>query len=118
MEAGVEGGDGVAKKKSKHEKGPKGPNPLAVKKPKKRSADEGVAPTSRDDNVKQSQIVSMTQEGTEAPDPSTRRKRRRKHKSGGNDGSATTLIKTTWRRIAKLYDRAVSVARESKVHLK
>jgi U3 small nucleolar RNA-associated protein 23 len=75
----------VPKKKKKTAKGPKGPNPLAVKRSKKKP--EGTAAAS----IK----VELKESGTEAPnagqpagsEPSVKRKRKRKLKSSDSGGA-------------------------------
>ena len=81
QQGGVE--DGTARNKAKHEKGPKGPNPLAVKKPKKKVDGEWATSASRDQPTESG--GSLSQGLTEELDPNAKRRRRRKHKSGGNN---------------------------------
>ncbi len=73
---GVQDQDDIPKKKKNPMKGPKGPNPLAVKKSKKRSE-----PT---DTVAAKEGTTQGPHPGEAdePNPSAKRKRRRKNKSG------------------------------------
>jgi U3 small nucleolar RNA-associated protein 23 len=72
-------GDGTTKKRS-HGKGPKGPNPLSVKKPKKRVEKDASPSKSRPkgDN-------GMATEDSAGIEASFKRKRRRKHKPNSND---------------------------------
>jgi U3 small nucleolar RNA-associated protein 23 len=90
-EAGKGDGEEVALKKSRRQKGPKGPNPLSVKKPKKRQENEAVkaAPKGTEKEAeKESGAAATASAGAEdGSDPSKKRKRRRKHKSGA-DGAA------------------------------
>jgi U3 small nucleolar RNA-associated protein 23 len=75
-------------KKPKKGQGPKGPNPLSVKKPKKRL--EGQDPMSgpRQDKDKESGVATSSL-GTDGSEPSKRRKRRRKHKTGGDQAGVS-----------------------------
>jgi U3 small nucleolar RNA-associated protein 23 len=90
-EAGKGDGEEVAPKKSRRQKGPKGPNPLSVKKPKKRQENEAVKAAPKDSEKaaeKESGEAATAGDGAEdGSDPSKKRKRRRKHKSGA-DGAA------------------------------
>jgi len=83
--------EGVAKRKKSYEKGPKGPNPLAVKKSKKRVDGEGIKASPKANSKVQfgksveSEIIDT------ASDTGIKRKRRRKHKSGvGGRDTVTT----------------------------
>lgn len=69
-------GDEQAVKKKKRTKGPKGPNPLSVKKPKKATEDEPKAANVDSDNV---EIVGGTSD--QATRSSGKRKRKRRPKS-------------------------------------
>ncbi|TVY20564.1 rRNA-processing protein utp23 [Lachnellula arida] len=83
---GEDEGEGHAeagKPRKKAVKGPKGPNPLSVKKPKKKSTEEGDA--TRRDGIKIEAPGEASAEQGDA-DSGVKRKRRRKHKSGANKG--------------------------------
>jgi U3 small nucleolar RNA-associated protein 23 len=81
---------GVKQKKS-YEKGPKGPNPLAVKKPKKRAEGEGIqAHLNANPKVQNGKPIENALMA-KASETRIKRKRRRKHKSGVEEAS----IKTT-----------------------
>ena len=85
---GGEKGQGGEAKKRKVARGVKGPNPLAVKKGKKKVEGEGVAVGSKKEGKKEKDAVAEsldTAEGGEA-DAGAKRKRRRKHKSGAVAG--------------------------------
>jgi U3 small nucleolar RNA-associated protein 23 len=69
------------KRKKSYGKGPKGPNPLAVKKPKKQINGEGIKASPKTDSKIQFDTAS---------DTGTKRKRRRKHKSGVGEGDTVT----------------------------
>lgn len=88
--AGAE--DGVAKKKKVHGKGPKGPNPLAVKKSKKVVEGEGVTvaakKTPKDAQSDGGPDASMAEGGAETD---VKKKRRRKHKPGPSDGEVAPV---------------------------
>lgn len=75
-------------KKRKAVKGPKGPNPLAVKKSKKKP--EGSTTTSaKAENKQESETgVSKSEQADESELFSIKRKRKRKHKSGNSGGAA------------------------------
>ncbi|TAQ90518.1 hypothetical protein B7494_g1164 [Chlorociboria aeruginascens] len=82
-EAGNE--DALSTKKTKYKKGPKEPNPLAIKKPKREVI---IADTT----AKSLKVpASVTGGGSAIPEPSdlTKRKRKRKHKSGIGNATAT-----------------------------
>ncbi|CZR50907.1 related to rRNA-processing protein UTP23 [Phialocephala subalpina] len=77
-------------KKKKKVKGPKGPNPLSVKKPKKK-VEEDVATSSTTKLKKESKdhtesLPSLGQ--ADGSDQTAKRKRKRKHKSGGDGQGA------------------------------
>ena len=86
--------DEQIRKRRKVAKGPKGPNPLAVKKSKKRVDEEGFSSvstlkectTEKGDEVANGRQADGLEAATEQ-----KRKRKRKHKSG-NDGGGTTTI--------------------------
>jgi U3 small nucleolar RNA-associated protein 23 len=80
------GGADGAPKKTRKQRGPKGPNPLSVKKPKKRPENEGSKSTLRHDEEKEKEsgAVAASSGAEEASEPGKKRKRRRKHKSGGD----------------------------------
>lgn len=88
-----EDGDGEsgAKRKKSYEKGPKGPNPLAVKKSKKQLEDGGITASSNTDSKAQncrsveSALLDTASEG------GIKRRRRRKHKSGVGEESTLTI---------------------------
>jgi U3 small nucleolar RNA-associated protein 23 len=82
------GADGAPKKTRKH-RGPKGTNPLSVKKPKKRPKSEGSKSTLMHDEEKEKELgaVAASLGAEEGPEPSKKRKRRRKHKSRGDGAS-------------------------------
>jgi U3 small nucleolar RNA-associated protein 23 len=74
-------------KKKKAVKGPKGPNPLAVKKSKKKS--EGEATTGSIKKKTETTVSNLGQ--ADGSEPGVKRKRKRKHKSG-DDGRAAAAI--------------------------
>lgn len=76
-------------KKKKAVKGPKGPNPLAVKKPKKKT--EGEATTGR--SKKETETTASNPGQEDGSEPGVKRKRKRKHKPGGGDGDAAAVSK-------------------------
>ncbi len=79
---GVQDREDIPKNKKNAIKGPKGPNPLAMKKSKKRS--EPADTTGTEDTAQK-----PPSGGADEPDPSAKRKRRRKNKSGdGGEGDA------------------------------
>lgn len=85
-EEGEDEGAGHAeagKPRKKAVKGPKGPNPLSVKKPKKKSTEGGDA-TRRDGVTMEAPGEVSAEQGD--VDSGVKRKRRRKHKSGANNG--------------------------------
>lgn len=79
-------------KKSKKGKGPKGPNPLSVKKPKKKPVVEGSksapAPPEKEETV----VAAPGPEADDGSEPSKKGKRRRKHKSGGEKAEAAPEV--------------------------
>ena len=81
----VEGHDEGGKPRKKTVKGPKGPNPLSVKKAKKRSTEEEDA--TRWEGIKMEAPGEGSAEQKDA-DSGVKRKRRRKHKSGANGEEA------------------------------
>lgn len=91
-EIGNETSDAAAKKKSKYGKGPKGPNPLSVKKAKKKVEGESAAPDKKQSYGEAESgdalAVAPTADGSE---PSSKKKRRRKHKSG-NEGGESEVV--------------------------
>ncbi|KAL2072496.1 hypothetical protein VTL71DRAFT_11839 [Oculimacula yallundae] len=91
-EEGEERNDGVGEadipKKKKKAKGPKGPNPLAVKKAKK-STEEG--PRSSQKESKDSTAGESKLENQDGPEQGAKRKRKRKPKSGAVDGGGVSL---------------------------
>ncbi|KAK1965581.1 hypothetical protein LY78DRAFT_670346 [Colletotrichum sublineola] len=87
-ESGKEGkipASGTQEKKSYKKKGPKGPNPLAVKKPKK-TTEGGAKPKS------ESRATGSGDEGEDEGEGPAKKKRRRRHKNqtGGAEPSAPT----------------------------
>ncbi len=74
-------GESAAKRRKSYGKGPKGPNPLAVKKSKKRVEGEEIkAPEAADSKVQDGRSIESAP--VDAPSEiSVKRKRRRKHKS-------------------------------------
>jgi U3 small nucleolar RNA-associated protein 23 len=87
-----DGEEGVLKKK-KTGKGPKGPNPLAVKKAKKKPEGEGSRVPEKKDKSKVEHLDAAVAESTldGASEPGLKRKRRRKHKAGGAEGDAAEV---------------------------
>jgi len=93
-----EGGDGGissteamephAKKMNGLGKGPKGPNPLAVKKPKKRAEEMDAKAPSRKEKLIASDDP-RAEDGDESSIVGVKRKRRRKHKSGVGEAAGT-----------------------------
>ncbi len=69
----------VPKKKKKFAKGPKGPNPLAVKKSKKKTEGEGATTAPH-----KAEVLSST--APEAPEGGPKRPRKRKPRAPGNGG--------------------------------
>jgi U3 small nucleolar RNA-associated protein 23 len=75
--------------KKKRGKGPKGSNPLAVKKPKKKTAkEEGATP--RKGNDKPAPVERSKEQGD--TESGAKHKRRRKHKSAGNAGGMDSVV--------------------------
>ncbi|RDW67839.1 putative rRNA-processing protein UTP23 [Coleophoma cylindrospora] len=89
-ETANDGADAAAKKKSKYGKGPKGPNPLSVKKSKKKADGEATAPEKKQDaeEAGDASTVAATADGSE---PGSKKKRRRKHKSGNEGGDSEAV---------------------------
>jgi U3 small nucleolar RNA-associated protein 23 len=90
---GEEGtGDGATKRKKTHGRGPKGPNPLAVKKPKKRIDGKEIkeSPKAVSDVMGGSYVEGPLTDGTS--ETGVKRKRRRKHKSGAEEGTGQENI--------------------------
>jgi U3 small nucleolar RNA-associated protein 23 len=86
--------DEASKKKKKFRGGPKGPNPLAVKKPKKKAEGEGTELAPKDDSKRGVEIRSPNQETADGSEPKVKRKRKRKHKAaaeGGETGAVTEV---------------------------
>ncbi|KAK0119070.1 hypothetical protein ONS95_007933 [Cadophora gregata] len=83
--AGAEGEMDIPKKKKKA-KGPKGPNPLAVKKSKK-STEEGSSPFDQK-QIKALVVGESNPEKSDGPEHGAKRKRKRKPKSGAERGGA------------------------------
>jgi U3 small nucleolar RNA-associated protein 23 len=84
------GGEGAAIRKKSYGKGPKGPNPLAIKRSKKRVDGEGIkASPKADSKVQFGKSVESAIIDT-ASDAGIKRKRRRKHKSGVGEGDTLT----------------------------
>jgi len=79
-------------KKKKAVRGPKGPNPLAVKKSKKRTEGNGVKLPSKEASEKKTVRTTEDDMVAETTEGNIKQKRRRKHKSGadgaGNVGNA------------------------------
>ena len=85
-----EAGDREREIKKVKRKGPKGPNPLSVKKPKKKPVDiEGSRAVSKKEK-KEIEAGTTTQSQGEADgsDPTVKRKRKRKHKSTAGSGES------------------------------
>ncbi|KAL4890548.1 hypothetical protein BDV59DRAFT_194889 [Aspergillus ambiguus] len=78
------GGEKTAKKKAKKVKGP---NPLSVKKPKKRAVEKPAAGERRRDEESQAQAQAPSREG-EVEDPAPKPKRRRRHHRSKADEGA------------------------------
>ncbi|CZS94429.1 probable rRNA-processing protein UTP23 [Rhynchosporium agropyri] len=91
-EEGEERIEGLGEKdvpKKKKAKGPKGPNPLAVKKAKK-SAEEG-SKSSAQKESKNFKAGESSIEKPDAPEQGAKRKRKRKPKAGADDGRASIV---------------------------
>jgi U3 small nucleolar RNA-associated protein 23 len=85
--------EGAAKRKKSYGKGPKGPNPLAVKKSKKRVEGEGIkASPKADSKIQSGRSVESAMLDT-ALETGIKRKRRRKHKLGVGEGDTLTTGK-------------------------
>jgi U3 small nucleolar RNA-associated protein 23 len=81
-------GDRPKKKRSTN--GPKGPNPLAVKKPKKKP--EGVATTPVKVEIKEEAEAGASKAGqADGSEPNVKRKRKRKHRPGDGGGAAPAV---------------------------
>ena len=92
-EGNDEGGDGEGKgeKKKLRRKGPKEPNPLSVRKPKKRVVEGEGATVAEKKEKKLIEVgLDMQLQGeADGSDPTVKRKRKRKHKSAAaGDGAA------------------------------
>jgi U3 small nucleolar RNA-associated protein 23 len=77
-------------KKKKAAKGPKGPNPLAVKKPKKKPEEVAATPTVVGSKKERGSGESNPGQA-DGSEPSIKRKRKRKHKSGDGGGAAPAV---------------------------
>lgn len=75
-------------KKKKAVRGPKGPNPLAIKKSKKRVDGDGVKLPSQEASAKKIDRTADDGMVAETSEGNVKRKRRRKHKSGTAGGEA------------------------------
>ncbi|KAH7417208.1 Fcf1-domain-containing protein [Cadophora sp. MPI-SDFR-AT-0126] len=75
-------------KKKRKAKGPKGPNPLAVKKSKKSVADRPKPSTQKD---KESAVGESNLEKSDGPEQGAKRKRKRKPKSGAPGGGVSLI---------------------------
>ena len=86
---GEKGGDTVNKVRRK---GPKGPNPLSVKKPMKRPVEgegAGLPSGKKEQKLLEGGTATRSQRDANGMDPSLKRKRKRKHKSAaGVEGAA------------------------------
>jgi U3 small nucleolar RNA-associated protein 23 len=83
--------EGIAdtpRKKKNHGKGPKGPNPLSVKKPKKKSVGEGTVLSGEQKDQKAIRSEDSNTAPADGLESTGKRKRRRKHKAGGEVGEA------------------------------
>lgn len=83
----------AAKRKKSYGKGPKGPNPLAVKKSKKRVEGEGIKASPKADSKVQSGRSVESEMLDTASETGIKRKRRRKHKLGVGEGDTLTTGK-------------------------
>lgn len=82
--------EGETKQRKAHRKGPKGPNPLAVKKSKKTTVGDGIKSSP---NLVSGVLSGRSVEGRLIDGASVtgvKRKRRRKHKSGAGEGDNVT----------------------------
>lgn len=77
-----------AAKKSKKRKGQKEPNPLSVKKAKKKVEEGSTKPEKSESKKKVDDVNGSAENVGEGSDPSIKRKRRRKHKSVAGTGDA------------------------------
>jgi U3 small nucleolar RNA-associated protein 23 len=78
-------GEAAAKKKRTHGKGPKGPNPLSVKKSKKAADGEKAGVPTKSESIPRSEPHTEGAAGDAALE-TVKRKRRRKHKPGVGEG--------------------------------
>jgi U3 small nucleolar RNA-associated protein 23 len=69
-------------KKPKKSNGPKGPNPLSVKKSKRKSDGVKYRPAAKEEK-KEPEFEPDSREAMDGSEPSAKRKRKRKHRSGG-----------------------------------
>ncbi|KAI9866493.1 MAG: hypothetical protein M1813_001044 [Trichoglossum hirsutum] len=79
-EGGTNGKDEEDGKLSRKKRGPRGPNPLSTKKPKKKHPTEQVQATARE--------INGHRDVDNEPKPGLKKKRKRKHKSAGSGDSA------------------------------
>jgi U3 small nucleolar RNA-associated protein 23 len=84
--------DGV--KKSKKRKGQKEPNPLSMKKPKKKPEETNAKPAKSALKETENRIGGSTEATAEGSDPSIKRKRRRKHKSAVGTDETVDPVET------------------------
>jgi hypothetical protein len=82
--------EGAAKRKKSYGKGPKGPNPLAVKKSKRRVEGEVVKASPKADSKVQNGKPIESAMIDAASETGIKRKRRRKHKSGVGEWDTVT----------------------------
>ncbi|KAG0650815.1 rRNA-processing utp23 [Hyphodiscus hymeniophilus] len=88
----TEGDGGEGEKKKIKRKGPKGPNPLSVKKPKKR-VPEGEDTTVMEKKVNKEkkelerEVATRSQLEGDGSDPAVKKKRKRKHKAAVGEGA-------------------------------
>jgi U3 small nucleolar RNA-associated protein 23 len=87
----AQGGNGDRDVVKKAAKGPKGPNPLAVKKPKKKFEGEGLITFAKPTYNKKDCGTEESNPGQIEVDAGTKRKRKRKHKSGGADSTVSAI---------------------------
>lgn len=81
-------------KKAKHRKGPKEPNPLSVKKPKKKQEGEDSKPAVSEARKTDSGDGGLDQATLGGSDPNVKRKRKRKHKSAAEGGEIVAAVGT------------------------
>lgn len=89
----TEGEDQATKKKKTFKKGPKEPNPLSVKKPKKKTEDNQSKPRKEEKTATDSNTATTNEiEANDATEPGAKRKRKRKHKSAvtGDENTGPT----------------------------